>query len=322
MRRFVRVGLILFGLLLLVVAVGPFLIPIPPLQDTAPAEQLADPDSRFTGVDGLRVHYKTLGQGESALVLLHGFAASIFSWREVMAPLAETHTVIAFDRPAFGLTERPMPGDWQGESPYSPEAQVDLTIGLMDELGVERAILVGNSAGGTIAALTALRHPERVEALVLVDPAIYVGGGSPDWLRPILRTPQMRRIGPLFARAIRNWGEDFGRSAWHDPSRLTPEIWEGYKKPLQVENWDRALWEFTLASHSPNLEERLDELQMPVLVITGDDDRIVPTGQSVRLAGELPNAELVVIPDCGHVPHEECPESFLDAARAFLEGLP
>jgi len=322
MRRFVRVGLILFGLLLLVVAVGPFLIPIPPLQDTVPAEQLADPDSRFTGVDGLRVHYKTLGQGQPALVLLHGFAASVFSWREVMAPLAETRTVIAFDRPAFGLTERPIPGDWQGESPYSPDAQVDLTIGLMDELGVERAILVGNSAGGTIAALTALRHPERVEALVLVDPAIYVGGGSPDWLRPILRTPQMRRIGPLFARAIRNWGEDFGRSAWHDPSRLTPEIWEGYKKPLQVENWDRALWEFTLASRSSNLAEGLDELHMPVLIITGDDDRIVPTGQSVRLAGELPNAELVVIPDCGHVPHEECPEPFLDATRAFLEGLP
>jgi pimeloyl-ACP methyl ester carboxylesterase len=312
MKTVARVALILIGIVLLAVLVGPYLIPIPSLEDTVPPEQLAGPDSRFIEVDGLRVHYKTLGQGEPTLVLLHGFAASVFTWREVMGPLAELSTAIAFDRPAFGLTERPLPGEtWQGKSPYTREAQADLTVALMDELGVEKAVLVGNSAGGTIAVLTALRHPERVEALVLVDPAIYSSGGTPGWLRPLLRTPQMRRIGPLFARAIRNWGEDFGRSAWHDPSKLTPEIWDGYKKPLQAENWDRALWQFTLDSHPLGLAEQLDQIQMPVLVITGDDDRIVPAEQSVRLAGELPKAELVVIPDCGHIPHEECPESCL-----------
>jgi len=169
--------------------------------------------------------------------------------------------------------------------------------------------------------LTALRYPDRVQALVLVDPAVYVGGGVPDWIRPILQTPQMRRLGPLLVRSIRTWGEDFGRSAWHDPSRLTPEIWAGYTKPLQARDWDRALWEFTLASRPTGLPERLDQIQMPTLVITGDDDRIVPTEQSVRLAGELPNAELVVIPNCGHVPHEECPQEFLQAVRRFVSKL-
>jgi len=318
MKKVGRILLILVAVLLVAVLVGPFLVPVPPLEGTVPPEQLADPDSQFVEVNGLNVHYKTAGQGEPVLVLLHGFAASLFSWREVIGPLAENATVIAFDRPAFGLTERPMPGEWQGQNPYSPEAQVALTVGLLDDLGVEKAVLVGNSAGGTVATLTALAHPERVEALVLVDPAIYSGGGAPSLLRPLLRTPQMRHLGPLFARAIRDWGDDFGRSAWHDPSKLTDEIWEGYKKPLQVDNWDRALWEFTVASHASQLEERLDELDLPVLVITGDDDRIVPTEQSIRLAAELPNAELVVIPECGHVPHEECPEAFFQAVTAFL----
>jgi len=238
-----------------------------------------------------------------------------------MDPLAgDGHRVVAFDRPAFGLTERPLPGEWQGESPYSPETQADLTVGLMDRLGIERAVLVGNSAGGTTAVLTALRHPGRVEKLVLVDAAIYQGGNPlPRWLTPLLRTPQMRRLGPLFVRSIQEWGEDFGRSAWHDPSQFTEEIWEGYTRPLRAENWDRALWELTAASHPLGLDERLDQIRVPVLVITGDDDRIVPTEQSVRLAGEISGAELVVIPRCGHVPQEECPEAFLEAVRVFLQ---
>jgi pimeloyl-ACP methyl ester carboxylesterase len=215
-----------------------------------------------------------------------------------------------------------MPDDWSGQNPYSPEAQSDLTIALMDALGVEKAVLVGHSAGGTIAALTALRHPERVEALILEDAAIYTQGGTPSWLRPLLLTPQMRRLGPVLLRSIATWGEGVIETAWDDPEKITLELLSGYKKPLEAENWDRALWEFTLASHSLGLEARLQEITLPVLVISGDNDRIVPTQESVRLADELPHAELVVIPHCGHVPHEECPEAFLDAVTDFVGRLP
>ena len=321
MKRWTRVALIIVGVLLSIVLVGPFLVPVPPLEDTVPPEQLADPDSQFVEVNGLRVHYKMMGAGEPVLVLLHGFGASLFSWHKVMEPLSEVGTVIAFDRPAFGLTERPLPGEWTGESPYSTQAQVELTIGLLDALGVERAILVGNSAGGTIAMLTALAHAERVQALVLVDPAVYTGGGSPALARLFSNTPQMQRIGPLLARRIRTWGQDLLRLAWHDPSKITPEDREGYLKPLQAENWDRALWELTRVSRAPDLVKRLAEIQMDCLVITGDDDRIVPTEQSIRLSQELPHATLTVIPNCGHVPQEECPDEFLRAVRDLLPSV-
>jgi len=286
-----------------------------------PPEWLAESDSQFIDVNDVHVHYKIAGEGEPTLVLLHGFGASLFSWREVMPPVAEAGAVVAFDRPAFGLTTRPLPGEWGDQNPYSPEAQADLTVALLDKLRVERAVLVGHSAGGTIAVLTALRHPEHVEALILVDAAVYVGG-TPRWLHPLLSTPQMRRLGPVLVRLISRWGETVIRIAWHDPSKITPEILTGYKKPLRAENWDRALWELTLVSHPLDLEAQLEKIRMPALVISGDDDRIVPTEQSVRLATELPNAQLAIIPSCGHLPQEECPDAFLDAVTDFLAKLP
>lgn len=166
MSRALRVIVFVAVLLLLAVLVVPLLIPVPPLQGTVPPAVLADADSQFVDIDGLQVHYKLEGQGEPALVLLHGFGASTFSWREVMPSLSRLGTTVAFDRPAFGLTERLLEGEWQGQNPYSLEAQADQTVALMDHLGLSQAVLVGNSAGGTVAVVTALRHPERVQALV------------------------------------------------------------------------------------------------------------------------------------------------------------
>ncbi|MGD8243612.1 MAG: alpha/beta hydrolase [Anaerolineae bacterium] len=320
MRKALRFALIAVAVILVLVLIGPFVLPIPPLEDTVPADALADPDGLFLDVNDIRLHYKTTGDGEPTLILLHGFGASVFSWREVMEPLGELGAVIAFDRPAFGLTERPL--SWEeGANPYTPEAQVALVVGLMDALAVDTAVLVGHSAGGTVAVNAALTHPERFDALVLVDTAIYEGGGAPSWIRPLLRTPQLDRLGPLVARQIEVRGDAFLERAWHDPSKIDPADRDGYRKPLRADNWDRALWQLTKASYEPDLVDRLGQITLPSLVISGDDDRVVPVESSIRLAEELPNAELVVIPNCGHVPHEECPAPVLDAMRAFLAKL-
>lgn len=315
-NRFLKIAGTIFAVFLALLLIVPFLIPVPTLEDTMSAESLADEDSKFIDINGVNIHYKTFGTGEPVFILLHGFGASLFSWHEVTAPLAEFGTVIAYDRPAFGLTERPL--EWEGESPYSQDSQVELVIGLMDTLGIEKATLVGNSAGGTISMLAALKYPERIESLILVDPAVYAGGGAPSWIRPLLKTPQMDHLGPLIARQFQTQGVEIIKTAWHDPSRIQPETFEGYQKPLQVENWDKALWELTVSSRESGLAERLAEFDLPILVITGDDDRIVPTEQSLQLAEELPNAELAVIPQCGHLPHEECPVEFMQAVTDFL----
>lgn len=314
---------------LLIVLIGPFFVPVPAVGGSD-AHALVDADSRFVevplGSDSIEVHYKEAGVGEPTLVLLHGFGASLFSWREVMAPLAAQHRVIAFDRPAFGLTQRPLrnewgtAAEWESGIPYGAEAQANLTLALMDELGVERAVLVGNSAGGAVAMLTALKFPERVQGLILISPAVY-NGGAPAVTQWLFNTPQMQHLGPLIARRIQDWGMDFARSAWHDPTRISEDVWAGYLAPLQVQNWDRALWELTVASRPTGLAGQLNEFTLPTLVITGDDDRIVPTAQSERLAQELPNAQLAVVPACGHIAHEECPAPTLQVIDQFLASL-
>lgn len=320
MKRVIRtIGITLLALLGLLL-VGPFLVPVPALEGTKPIEELADPDSLFIDVNDLMVHYKIKGEGELDFILLHGFGASLYSWQAIMEPLGNYGRVLAYDRPAFGLTERPV--EWEGENPYGSQAQVDLLLGLMDKLSITRAILVGNSAGGTVAMQFYLQHPERVRALILVDAAVYSGGGAPAGIRWLLRTPQMRHLGPLVARQIKVRGPELLEMAWYDPANIPEYMIELYKKPLMVENWDIALWNLTLASRESSLESKLGEFNLPVLVISGDTDRIVPTEQSIRLAEELPQATLVIIPKAGHVPHEERPELFMQAVEEFLTANP
>jgi len=320
-NRFFRIITISFLLILFGCLIGPFLIPIPSLENTVAPEKLADTDSSFVTINGLRVHYKRAGSGTDTLILLHGFAASTFTWHRVMTSLSRSYTVIAYDRTGFGYTSRPMPGEWSGDSPYSQKAQMEQLIALMDALNIDTAALVGSSAGGITAALTAVNHPERIKALILVAPAIF-GGGPPGWLSLLMGTPQMKRLGPLLLRKYyTNFFEYARKRAWHDSSQLTPALLEGYRKPLKAHNWDRALWEFAFAYEALPLEEQLDDLEMPVLVIMGDDDRIVAPEASRHSADVIPHAELLVIPHAGHLPHEETPEAFLKAVHAFLRKV-
>lgn len=287
-----------------------------------PPAHFAAPESRFADAGGLRVHYTLTGQGHPALVMLHGSFLNLNSWCAVTPPLAEQHAVIAFDRPAFGLTTRPLPGK-TGANPYRPEAQADLTIALLDCLGLEKAVLVGHSAGGTVALLAALRHPGRVQALVLEDAMVYSGyavSEFPGWMHTLLRG--MGPLGPLLVRLMLSRLFDTAvRSFWYDKSQVTPELLAGYRQLLQIEHWDRAVWELTLASHAVRPGEQLGAVQVPVLVVSGAHDRTVPTEESVRLAQALPNAQLALIPNSAHIPHEEQPAAFVQAVGEFLTTI-
>jgi pimeloyl-ACP methyl ester carboxylesterase len=316
-----RVFAVLFAFIIILIFVVPLLISIPPLENTVDPKHLADEDSQFVTVDGISIHYKQHGDEGQDLILMHGLGASVYSWQRVREDLSDFGTVTAYDRPAFGLTERIMPEDYNGRNPYSRNYQPQFLVEFMNQVDIQTAVLVGNSAGGTLAVQMALEYPERVEALILVDPALLTSGGPPSFLYPFLKLPSIDRVGVLFARYGGSMTETFLRRAYYDTSKITPEIVEGYQKPLRADHWDRAFWEFVKAAEPIDLASRLAEIDLPVLVITGNKDRIVPAEQSIRVAGMIRNAELVVIPECGHAPQEECPDAFMDAVENFLINL-
>ena len=183
------------------------------------------------------------------------------------------------------------------------------------------AVLVGNSAGGAVAMEFTLAHPDQVTALILVSPAVSGRRSLLTRLNWLIDAPQTQRIGPLLVRRIAKTGPETINQAWHDPSKQPADTLELYTKPLKAENWDVALWHFSTTGEVSDLPDRLDEFNLPILVITGDDDRIVPTETTMALADRLMGAELIILPDCGHVPQEECPQAFLNAIEDFLERL-
>jgi pimeloyl-ACP methyl ester carboxylesterase len=334
-----KVSLWILAVLLATVLVGPLLFPVPPLEGTQPVRDLAWPGSAWLPAQGLDVHVEVMrdgapvtdlagfdAAGDPAVVLLHGFGANTRSWASTLPWITDPDVAgawaVAFDRPGFGLTERPL-GRWPAEAnPYGPEAQVATTIAVLDALGAERAVLVGHSAGGAIALQVALTHPERVAGLVLVAPAVYEGGGAPPWSKPLLRTPQAERVGPLLMRQLGgSSGEDFLRASWFDPERIDETTWEAYRRPLRAEDWDRALWELVKASREPRLVERLAEVQVPVLVVAGAQDRVVPPASSRDLRRDLTGvpggAAFALLEGCGHLPHEECPDAFESAVTGW-----
>jgi len=286
-------------------------------------QQRADRDSRFIDCKGFRVHYKLYGSGKPPfIVLLHGSFLSIRSWRDVMQPLSDGATVLAFDRPAFGLTSRPVPSR-KNEARYSPEAQSDLIVALMDQLGIGPAVLVGNSTGGTLALLTALRHPSKVRGLVLAGAMIYSGYANSEV--PAFMKPVMKLMTPVFSRLMklmitRLYDRNI-RGFWHVKSRLSEETLAAFRNDLMIGDWSRGFWELFLETHRLHFDRRVASVSVPSLVVTGEHDLTVKTEESFRLARELPGAELLVISDCAHLPQEEQPREFVKGVQAFMRRI-
>ena len=319
MKRWQKILSSIFIFLFLLVSIGPFFVPVTELDGLVSEDVFLDADSKFIEINNVNVHYKEAGAGETAFVLLHGFGGSTYSWREVMDDFSKQGHVIAYDRPAFGLTERPMPEDWI-ENPYGMKANIELLRGLMDAKGIEKAVLVGNSAGGGVAVAFALEYPERVISLILVDPGVGGGYGPqfPAWALPLMRTPQMRHLGPLMMRDYQERLPNTIQREWYDENKLTNEIRQEYLNLLSTENWDRALYELTFAPAYPELRPLLPQLTVPVFIIAGAEDRLIRTWYFEAISQEIP-APLVLLPQCGHVPQEECPDLFMEEVLKYLQ---
>lgn len=255
------------------------------------------PASQFLDVRGVRIRLREKGNGPP-LLLFHG-AGGPGPWRPYQEALAQQFRLLAPDHPGFGESDRP---DWV-------ETIDDLVyhyLDFLDLLHLQRVDVVGHSLGGWIAAELAVAHPEVVDRLVLVDPA---------GLRR-LDVP----VPDLFALSE----EESTRLVFYDQSLAEAELSKEqsseaiYERIKNLTTFARLSWNPYL--YNPKLAHQLYRLSAPTLVIWGRHDRVIPIENADLWRQGIPHAELRVIEDCGHGPHRERPDQFVQAVTDFLQG--
>ncbi|KAF5726908.1 hypothetical protein HS088_TW22G00593 [Tripterygium wilfordii] len=271
------------------------------------------------------------------IVLVHGFGGGVFSWRHVMGLLARQVgcTVAAFDRPGWGLSSRPHRKDWEEKelrNPYEIESQVDLLLSFCSEMGFSSVVLVGHDDGGLLALKAAQKVRESrnccnvtLKGVVLLNVSLS-REVVPAFARILLRTTLGKKhlVRPLLRTEIT---QVVNRRAWYDAIKLTTEVLSLYKAPLCVEGWDEALHEIGRLSCQTVLSRQSAESllkavhDVPVLVIAGAEDALVPLKSIQAMASKFVNSRLVAISGCGHLPHEECPKALLAAISPFISRL-
>lgn len=319
-----RVALVVLVLVLVV----PFLIPVE-TTGTATYKEVAGAGATFTTAQGVEIYYEKSDfvceednncSNPPVIFLLHGFGANTYSFREVVKPLTALGDVIAYDRPGFGLTQRPT--SWEGENPYGSIGQELILDELIAQFASGRdVILVGHSAGGTLAAQYTVDNKDPIQGLILISPAILSGGGTPSWLNWIFSIPQLDHLGPLLVSSIASSGMDLLNEAWYNKDLITDDVKAGYREPLSVIGWEEGFWEFNRAPRAFDVKDRLDEINVPTLLITGDTDTVVPTADTEALASLIKDSVLFVIPQSGHLAHEETPEDTMKAIRVVWSIL-
>jgi pimeloyl-ACP methyl ester carboxylesterase len=285
----------------------------PPLTALVPYADLRRDQTpeRFLTIGGRQVHVVQAGRGEP-VVLLHGFGASTYSWRNVLPALARSYRVIAPDLHGFGATERPR--DFQS---YTRGGQVALVLALLDSLGIESAHFVGHSYGGALSLWLADRHPERVRSLTLVDTA------APTY--PNDRRNRLARFKPLAWLFLHGVVLTFGgirkalQASIADHRLVTDELVRAYLEPLRVEGVDLAFHGLTAPLPAPDGPEVvLASLPHPTLGIWGTEDRLVKVEDGKREILRMPRGAFVELAGIGHMPMEECPEELVRILLSFL----
>lgn len=289
-------------------ACAPMLPPIPPGTPGISFQQVRE--------DGktVRLAVREAGRGKP-IVMIHGLGASSYTWHAIMPQLARTNRVIALDLKGFGDSEKPL------DDAYSISDQARLVANYMDRNNLRGVTLVGHSFGGAVAMAVALEDaqggPRRIEKLVLIDSLAYKQP-VPFFFR-VLQTPIIGELGINLIPPEVQIGRALAVAYYHD-ERVKDETVATYASPLASEGGKHALLrtvESLTQEDADAFSSRYQKLKTPALLIWCEHDRIVPLTFGKRLAGDLPNAQIDVIEECGHIPQEEEPGETLAAIQKF-----
>lgn len=274
-------------------------------------------DLKFLDLHGDRVAYRDVGSGDETLLLLHGMAGSSDTWRAVLPQLSKRYRVIAPDLLGHGQSAKPR-GD------YSLGAFAVWLRDLLDELGVSHVTVVGQSLGGGVAMQFVYQHPDYCQRLVLISSGglgqdvgwtlRLLSAPGAELLMPVIAPPPVVRIG----NRLRGW-----LSSANIQSPRGAEMWSAYASLSDGQT--RSAFLRTLRSvvdYRGQAVSALNRLhlttELPLLVIWGDHDHIIPLEHGYALADARPGCRLEVLPGVGHFPHVETPNDVVDLLDDFI----
>jgi len=281
-----------------------------PDKDSASLERryLRSPEDLLE-VAGIRLHVRDSGPKDApAVILIHGFGASLHTWEPWAAVLSADRRVIRLDLPGSGLSSPDPTGD------YRDARTLDVLLALLKRLGVERASLVGNSIGGRIAWTFAAAHPDRTDRLVLISPDGFASPGFDYGKQPhVPATVKLMRY--VLPKALLRMSL---APAYATPDVLTDALTTRYHDLMRGPGSRDALiarMEQTILVDPVPL---LKKITAPTLLVWGEKDALIPFSNSADYLKAIPSAKLLALPGIGHLPHEEAPEQTLGPVRDFL----
>ncbi|MGA9287823.1 MAG: alpha/beta hydrolase [Anaerobacillus sp.] len=254
-------------------------------------------------------YYRQQNSNAQTLVFIHGFLSSTFSFRKLIPLLYKEYNVLCFDLPGFGESEKSC------DIHYTLHEYAALTNRLLEEMSIQKAVLVGHSMGGQIALRTCIQHPERIEKLVLLCSSSYIKSSSAA-LRLCSYLPFFPYCLSISMSAI-NLRKNFEHLVY-DHKLLTKEVIDGYTTSFDEKGFYLALCRLIREREEDLSTSTLNKINFPVLLIWGHDDSLVPLRVGKRMKKDLPDAKLIILSHTGHLIPEERPDEVTAAIRHFL----
>ena len=275
------------------------------VQETASIEKQVE-------VDGVQLRVLDTGKGTPVL-LIHGFLDSSFTWRKLIPLLKDRYRVVALDLPGFGYSDKP------GEATsFVHFAQV--VVGLLDQLGIDKAFLAGNSMGGSVALQVAVDFPERILGIVPIDPGTPREEGEPFSAMDLLRMPV---VGELCVHTMGPW---VFQRVWNamltgDHELSEAELQEMYGLLNTPGARRAALNQIREIRGNPVDWKTSSRIRAPTLLIWGSQDKVVPLKYGERLNGNIPDSRLVILENAGHLPQWDVPGEIGSLLVGFFEEV-
>jgi pimeloyl-ACP methyl ester carboxylesterase len=268
---------------------------VPPV----PGTDLVDYGS-FEKIDGIEIHLDQDGEG-TPVILIHGYTSNLYTWRFNLHVLGRECSVWALDLPGFGYSDKPKDFD------YTLSGYADFMAKFMDAAGIDKAILVGNSMGGIVAMTTYLKYPDRVEKLVLIDSDGYPEKeGAGFFLFDLMGWPV---AGDILMSFNYRWvvKQSLLSGVYYNNVFVTDDVVDSYYNVFKTKNGRKGpLWVGDGVYGKVRFDpEQIKKIAVPTLVIWGKEDTLIPVEDADYFGRDIKGAKVVVIPEAGHLPHEE-----------------